>query len=376
MQSAFRRIIITISYPLFGETEVNNMKIFFRIVGILFAIIFSIPLFALLVATPVYSSLVGVIDADTIGTTINEVVDTTIEQIDFQDVLLQMEDDEGQPAISEEEAEQMGTLIESLLASDAAEEILNSYSADLANFLTGNETAVKQLTPDKLAQIVDENIDELTTIVEEFIPEEEMPEKEEIQTTVKEMVNDFAGEMMESLPTPEDVATNSELQEMQQTIQIITNPAIVTALYVAMGIFAALVFVCLLKTGGFIGLAINGILASLPLFVIGSLENLSLPAELLPKEIPFEMFRGAIHVLTAPIKTAAIIMLLVSFAFIGLFILFAVLRSKKKKALAAANEAPLFEIAQEEVQNAGEITDILNETPAEETVIEETPTEN
>ena len=352
------------------------MKIFFRIVGILFAIIFSIPLFALLVATPVYSSLVGVIDADTIGTTINEVVDTTIEQIDFQDVLLQMEDDEGQPAISEEEAEQMGTLIESLLASDAAEEILNSYSADLANFLTGNETAVKQLTPDKLAQIVDENIDELTTIVEEFIPEEEMPEKEEIQTTVKEMVNDFAGEMMESLPTPEDVATNSELQEMQQTIQIITNPAIVTALYVAMGIFAALVFVCLLKTGGFIGLAINGILASLPLFVIGSLENLSLPAELLPKEIPFEMFRGAIHVLTAPIKTAAIIMLLVSFAFIGLFILFAVLRSKKKKALAAANEAPLFEIAQEEVQNAGEITDILNETPAEETVIEETPTEN
>ena len=42
------------------------MKIFFRIVGILFAIIFSIPLFALLVATPVYSSLVGVIDADTI----------------------------------------------------------------------------------------------------------------------------------------------------------------------------------------------------------------------------------------------------------------------------------------------------------------------
>ncbi|MBP1576831.1 MAG: hypothetical protein J6A68_04780 [Oscillospiraceae bacterium] len=348
------------------------MKIFFRIVGILFAIIFSIPLFALLVATPVYTSLVGVIDADTIGTTINEVVDTTIEQIDFQELLIQMGGSEGQPAMSEEEAE----LLESLLASDAAEEILNSYSADLANFLTGNETAVKQLTPDKLAQIVDENIDELTTIVEEFIPEEEMPEKEEIQTTVKEMVNDFAGVMMESLPKPEDVATNSELQEMQQTIQIITNPAIVTALYVAMGIFAALVFVCLLKTGGFIGLAINGILASLPLFVIGSLENLSLPAELLPKEIPFEMFRGAIHVLTAPIKTAAVIMLLVSFAFIGLFILFAVLRSKKKKALAAANEAPLFEIAQEEVQNAGEITDILNETPAEETVIEETQAEN
>ena len=353
------------------------MKIFFRIVGILFAIIFSIPLFALLVATPVYSSLVGVIDADTIGTTINEVVDTTIEQIDFQELLIQMEGSEGQPAMSEEEAEQMGTMLESLLASDAAEEILNSYSADLANFLTGNETAVKQLTPDKLAQIVDENIDELTTIVEEFIPEEEMPaDKEEIKTAVKEMVNDFAGEMMESLPTPEDVATNSELQEMQQTIQIITNPAIVTALYVAMGIFAALVFVCLLKTGGFIGLAVNGILASLPLFVIGSLENLSLPAELLPKEIPFEMFRGAIHVLTAPIKTAAIIMLLVSFAFIGLFILFAVLRSKKKKALAAANEAPLFEIAPEEVQNAGEITDILNETPAEETAAEETPAEN
>ena len=361
------------------------MKIFFRIVGILFAIIFSIPLFALLVATPVYSSLVGVIDADTIGTTINEVVDTTIEQIDFQELLIQMEGSEGQPAMSEEEAEQMGTLIESFLSSDAAEELINSYSADLANILTGDETAVKQFTPEKLAQIVDnnlaqfvdDNIDELTTIVEEFIPEEEMPEdKEEIKTVVKEMVNDFAGEMMESLPTPEDVATNSELQEMQQTIQIITNPAIVTALYVAMGIFAALVFVCLLKTGGFIGLAVNGILASLPLFVIGSLENLSLPAELLPKEIPFEMFRGAIHVLTAPIKTAAIIMLLVSFAFIGLFILFAVLSSKKKKALAAANEAPLFEIAQEEVQNAGEITDILNETPAEETVIEETQAEN
>ena len=352
------------------------MKIFFRIVGILFAIIFSIPLFALLVATPVYSSLVGVIDADTIGTTINEVVDTTIEQIDFQELLIQMEGSEGQPAMSEEEAEQMGTLLESLLASDAAEEILTCYSADLANFLTGNETAVKQLTPDKLAQIVDENIDELTTIVEEFIPEEEMPEKEEIQTTVKEMVNDFAGVMMESLPTPEDVATNSELQEMQQTIQIITNPAIVTALYVAMGIFAALVFVCLLKTGGFIGLAVNGILASLPLFAIGSLGDISLPAGLLPEEIPFEMFRGAIHVLTAPIKTAAIIMLLVSFAFIGLFILFAVLKNKKKKALAAANEAPLFEVAQEEVQNAGEITDILNETPAEETAAEETPAEN
>ncbi|MBQ4101874.1 MAG: hypothetical protein IJC85_03205 [Oscillospiraceae bacterium] len=353
------------------------MKIFFRIVGILFAIIFSIPLFALLVATPVYTSLVGVVDADTIGTTINEVVDTTIEQIDFQDVLLQMEDDEGQPAMSEEEAEQMGTLIESFLSSDAAEELINSYSADLANILTGDETAVKQFTPEKLAQIVDNNMDELMTIVEELVPEEEMPEdKEEIKTAVKEMVNDFAGEMMESLPTPEDVATNSELQELQQTIQIITNPVITTVLYAAIGIFAALVFVCLLKTGGFIGLAINGILASLPLFVIGSLENLSLPAELLPKEIPFEMFRGAIHVLTAPIKTAAIIMLLVSFVFIGLFILFAVLRSKKKKALAAANEAPLFEIAQEEVQNAGEITDILNETPAEETVIEETQAEN
>ena len=192
-----------------------------NVFAIIFAWILSIALVVMLIAAPLMLSALSTLSTDNIVELIGDAIvvdEATAAQPQDQIVL--------QNLSAAETAEQApGTalaglkdlvgddeMFAKLLASDAVAELLSAYAKDVTNAIAGTD-AQKEFTPELLAEVVQNNIDEIVEIVaagQELTDEEKAQLKEQIQTGVV----DKAEEIVEEMPSAEEIK-ESVLQNNQ-----------------------------------------------------------------------------------------------------------------------------------------------------------------
>ncbi len=171
------------------------MKIFLRIVTGFFATILSFILIVLLVAAGFVSSFTSV--ATPTGIT------SIVQNIDLASML----------ATNEEVAqafEDMGIPAEGadkILKSNAVKELLNLYMTDFNAALSGEPIDSPAFNEENFKQVINNNIDEIATIISEIAPEDaqEIP-IEEIKQDIIKAVDEQAPEIIKMLPSSEDIA--------------------------------------------------------------------------------------------------------------------------------------------------------------------------
>lgn len=167
------------------------MKGFINFITGFFATILSFVLVIALIAT----ALVGSVSTMFTPTNLTQM----IQDIDISSMILQNED-------IASSFEQMGFSAEStekLFKSNFMNEFLNAYLGDMTDALSGKPVEQSSISPEKIKEIANNNIDEIVDIFSEVIPEEEKPATdEELKEQILEMVNEQAEEIVQMLPDP------------------------------------------------------------------------------------------------------------------------------------------------------------------------------
>jgi len=149
-------------------------------------------------------------------------------------------------------------LIDALMKSDTAKQLLNEYVAGVGSVFTGEE-APEGLTEDKLKDIVNENMDEIVGIVKEYTDEE--VSEEDIRAQIDQALEENAEEIVASLPTVEDVKNEFE----DDTLKILRKVFVPKTTYTLVGLsvfLALLIYACRYKRfGGFMWIGVDCIIA-------------------------------------------------------------------------------------------------------------------
>ncbi|MBR4071537.1 MAG: hypothetical protein IKK26_03175 [Clostridia bacterium] len=157
-----------------------------------------------------------------------------------------------------------GEMINALLQSEAAKEIIEQYTQGMTAVLSG-ETVTEEFTVDNVKEIVDENMDEIVGIAQEYVGEE--LSEEAIREKINEVVDSMAGEVLASLPSFEDMKQQME-GGLAAALKIVSSPVLT---YVCVGIcvlIALLIYACKARRcRGLMWLAVDG-------FVAGALVSL------------------------------------------------------------------------------------------------------
>lgn len=190
------------------------MKVW-NVFAIVLAWILSIALVAMLIAAPLTLSALSILSTDNIveliGDALTENNTSAAAQPQGQIVIQNLSAETQEVAEPAPEnalnglKELLGDeeMFGKLLASDAMEELLGAYAKDVTNAFVGKE-AQKEFTPELLAEVVRNNIDEIVEIVasgEELTDEQKNQLKEQIQTGVV----DKADEIVEEMPSAEEI---------------------------------------------------------------------------------------------------------------------------------------------------------------------------
>lgn len=357
----------------------NIAKKVFNVFGIILAWVLSIALVIMLVVTPIVFSALSLISADTITKALTQSFDPSAEvQKPAEEVtLVQLSSttEESTPA-GGTDASQFGDLsgifgdqisqetLDKILSSNAAKELIEAYTDDLADAFTGNGGEAK-FNSEKIKSIVNDNIDEIVDVLQEAVPELADMDKGELKSQILKAVDEGAEEIVNALPKPEDIK-----QEMMES-----NPALETALQIlaqkdmimlaiigVIVVISALIFVCRIPgLRGFRWLAVN-------LFVGGGFNAFTSVGLLVSKSAVSQIaeeagpqIAGIIGSLLGDFTTGMFIrtavMLVSGGALLTVYIL---IKKAKAKKLTAAEQAEAL---------------VVEEAPAEETPAEENAAE-
>lgn len=285
-----------------------------------------------------YSALISGFEAETEPETEAE---TEAETTASPDTELEIEDD---AAFGGVEAE----LVDALMKSEAAKQLLEEYVAGVGSVFTGEE-APEGLTEDKLKDIVNENMDEIVGIVKEYTDEE--ISEEDIRAQIDQALEENAEDIVASLPTVEDVKNEFE----DDTLKILRKVFVPKTTYTLIAlsvVLALLIYACRYKRfGGFMWIGVDCIIA-------GCFAALIKGAFSIAETVVLETL-GA-----ESIEIVAKVLAIVSQAFtVGITVLFAVAaisialciilrKAAKKKAENAAVQQPVLENAERAEQTA------------------------
>lgn len=260
------------------------MKKVLNVFGIILAWILSLVLILMLMVTPLTLSALSMLDADTItkvvsgamapsaqaepeqtnrGASLSLLSDTTGGE-ESADVSASFGDILAQAGLSED-------MVSKILSSQAAKDLINAYTEDLTNAITGNGDELK-FNAERVKQIVNENIDELVGILQDVSPEYAEMDLEEIKSKLMDLIDQNAEQIVDAMPKPEEVIDEikNSVPQMEILLQIIAyKDTIKLALVGAVALIAVLIFVFRLPgfrgfrwlaTDLFIGTAFNGLI--------------------------------------------------------------------------------------------------------------------
>ena len=292
----------------------------------------------LLVLVLFATGLVGAANSVTSPTTIRNLVTTVVEEIDFEQIIINSAQDND---ISEEELAQART-INALLESAAAKEFFTLFAQDVAATFNGTyDPANPAMTEQIIIQLANTHIDEMVDIVAQLDPE---TDRETIRQELLTYVQENAAQLLESVKV-ENLINVEELTELTNALSLLK--AVMWVLLAVCLVLAGLIYACrYYRFGGFLWLGVDcGIVA---LMMLGMSRVIAAPmvinavADASSASLMTGMLTGVGNILL----TVALILFGITVLLIGLFILLKQTVVKKWDASAAIPAyAPVEEAA-------------------------------
>ena len=171
------------------------LKIIGNVFGVLIAIILSITLFAMLIATPFITSVTLITKPETIHEVITqpEVVDMIVDLPEVSESL-------GEVGMDKE-------FIHEVAQSQIFEEIVHLYTEQTVDGVTGVTT--EHISVEQVQQIVENNkqeaIDLVRPISSNYTEDGEIPSDEEIEEMIDYALENYGQEFLDSLPSGQDL---------------------------------------------------------------------------------------------------------------------------------------------------------------------------
>ncbi len=344
------------------------MKKTLNVLGIIVAWILSIVLVLMLLVTPIAFSALSLLNGQTIAKVVTDVFTVGQEaQPSAESVEIVTLSNTTQSAAAEDVGKDMlagmfgdavsQEQISAILSSNAAKELIEAYTGDLTNAITGGNQAAA-FNADKIKSIVNENIDEIVQVLQTNVPECANMSAEELKNNIQKAVNENAEQIVSALPKPEEIKEQlvegnpaleaaMEILAMKKTIKL----AIIGAIVVLSG----LIFACRIPgMRGFRWLAVN-------LFVGGGLNLLTTVGLFVSKTAVSQIAKEAgaqaasligslLGAFTNGMLIRTVVMLLAGGALLTAYIFIKKAKAKKMAAEAILEALPVEEAIVEEAQ--------------------------
>lgn len=165
---------------------------------------------------------------------------TLVQAIDYKELMTQNTEVES----SKEEFGIPAEVMNELISSKAAGEIIKLFAEDVSAALTGKEIEKSSITADTIKKIVNDNIDEITEIVKSA-SKEELNDKDvkKLKSEILKAVDEGAEDLAKSLPDPKEFITTMEV-EGAEVIRTVLSPTITIILIAIALFFAGLIYAC------------------------------------------------------------------------------------------------------------------------------------
>lgn len=301
-----------------------------NVITAILAALMSILLVVLLFATAIVGTANSLITPRGLGKVVND----TLQNIDFTEIITDSADNMN---ISEEDLKQ-AQIINRLLETDAAEEIINRFTADIAANLKGEEGG--HLTDMHLRKIVHEHADEIVDILYDIDPSVDRETiREEMLKYVDENAEALVAELMAIIT--DSIGAADEIYPILNAFKTAFMVLLVVCILLAGGIYGCRYY----RFGGFLWMGIDTAVAGL----LTTFTALAMKSDLLAEMLAENS--GDSATITATVTgigdhfmRTAIILLGVGVLLIGLFILLkCTVVNPKVKAAKAAEELPVAE---------------------------------
>lgn len=238
-------------------------------IGIVFAWLLSIILVVVLLVTPMLLSAISLLNANTIT---KAVTDTLVESLTPEKEKASVpsysvnklsetagEEKNAKNALGGALEEVFGEdvspeLLEKILSSKAAKELIGTYVEDVTNAFTGSDKAPK-LDAEKLKAIVKDNIDDVVAIVKEIDPNVSEHDLTELKDALTKVIDEKAGELVDALPKPTEIrqAVMEDIPEMEVVFNLLAKKNVIILALIALPVvLCGLIFLC--RMSGFRGL--------------------------------------------------------------------------------------------------------------------------
>ena len=300
------------------------------------AVLLSALLVVCLSATSLYGAVVNSVSAKSISKMTRTTVVELVESVDFEEMILKNE-------VVKQHVDELNISTDAvgeLMQSDAADEVIDLLSEDVANVLAGKGDE-SLLTAEALIGIVKEHADDLADIAVEMT--DEPLKKGELKQQIIDTVERDAEELTEAMPNVQTIRKEIEREVPIRWISALLNPLLLWVTYGVCLLLAGLIYACRwYRFGGFLWLGIDSLLAggllgvaafAIRLFGTGS-------AIALPDGVA-GIVGGLIDTLRSAVQLQAFIWLGAAVVLIAGYILLQQLVVKKK--IAAATAAPAAE---------------------------------
>lgn len=230
-----------------------------NVFGILFAILLSIVLVLMLIASPIFFSARSLIKPESIA--------QAVSSIDYEEILVKSDFSDD---ISDSNVD--AKVMAEILSSDVCKEAIELYATDVINTIT-NEDAEISFTPEALSRIVNDNMDEAIKIVKENAPEGESASDAEIEALITERFDEFSNEIIEQLPPPEEfksmIVEDLDMEDTKVIATLNNTATSVLPIVAAIIIISGLIFLCRLwKFKGIMWISINLYIATVLLALV------------------------------------------------------------------------------------------------------------
>lgn len=301
-----------------------------NVITAIVAALLSILLVVLLFGT----ALLGTVNSMLTPQGLGKVVNDALQNVDFEQIIIDSAEDMD---IAEEDLKE-AQIINRLLKTDAAEEIIDRFCADLSATLNGEEGG--HLNGMHLRKIVHEHADEIVDILYDIDPSIDRETIREemlgyVDENADELVNDLMGSVTESIGSTEEIAPALD------AMKIVLIVLVVLCVVLAGGIYGCRYY----RFGGFLWVGVDTAIAGLFTLLTALAVKSDLLAEMLA-EAPQDgaIITATVYGIGDHFMRTALLMLGLGVLLIGLFILlkFTVV-NPKIKAATAAEELPVAE---------------------------------
>ncbi len=230
-----------------------------NVITAILAVLLSIAFFVTALGAVVFHMLSSFTKADRIT--------AILESIDYSSML--PDTDDLQAVLGEIPVDNQ--IVNEIMGSRAVEDLVDQYTEDFSAVLNGEEAV--GLNSEDIMAILDENMDEIVTIVQENTDLE--IQEEVLRDEITKAVEENVPTVLESLPKPEEVLQELD-PELMKTVKTVVDPKISLILLGISLVLAALIYACRWpRFGGFIWVGVDCAITAVPVGILLGVFNLA-----------------------------------------------------------------------------------------------------